>query len=82
MPKVVFILVLSRTEYGGRTTFDGNSLLWHGTILQSRPVAVAISRAKSYHEHTPSFEKWYTPSLPSYVPPSITEKSARARSPA
>ncbi len=28
------------------------------------PAAAAISAAKSYHEHTPSSVKWYTPSLP------------------
>ena len=30
--KVVLILVLSNTEYGGRVTFEGNSLLWQGCI--------------------------------------------------
>ena len=77
--KVVFIFVLSSTEYGGRVTGEGNSLLWHGVILQFVfPQAAAISTAKSYQEHAPSFEKWYMPSLPAYTPASIMENIANA----
>ena len=56
--KVFFIFVLSRTEYGGRVTGEGNSLLWQGLMRQPvLPAVAAISTAKSYHEHTPSLEK-------------------------
>ena len=43
----------------GRFTFEGNSSLWQGRISHAvRPAYPAISAAKSYHEHTPSSEKW------------------------
>ena len=59
MSNVDLIFVLSSTEYGGRVTGDGNSLLWHGVILQHVfPAVAAISTAKSYQEQAPSFEKW------------------------
>ena len=58
-PNVLLIFVLSSTEYEGRVTGEGNSLLWQGSMRQLLlPAAAAISTAKSYHEHTPSFEKW------------------------
>ncbi len=57
IPNVSLNLVLSRTEYDGRTTFDGNSSEWHGCTSQSLfPAYSAIIFVKSNHEHTPSFE--------------------------
>jgi hypothetical protein len=53
--KVSFIFVLSSTEYAGRFTGLGNSLLWQGDILQSvLPAISAIMVAKSYQLQTPS----------------------------
>ena len=58
-PNVSLNFVLSSTEYAGRTTFDGNSQEWHGRMTQLLfPAISAMAIVKSYHEHTPSFEKW------------------------
>ena len=57
MPKVSLILVLSRTEYDGLVTGLGNSLLWHGWMLQAVvPLYSAIIFVKSNQEQTPSLE--------------------------
>ena len=57
-PKVSLIFVLSSTEYAGRFTGDGNSSEWHGNISHLFcPENSCTIFAKSYHEHTPSFEK-------------------------
>lgn len=59
--KISFIFALLSTENGGRYTLDGNSELRHGFTSQALLVLFLISTAKSYHEATPSLEKWYTP---------------------
>ena len=56
-PNVSFIFVLSSTEYAGRFTLEGNSLLWHGSISHAvLPESSAIFMAKSYQLQTPSLE--------------------------
>ena len=64
IPKVSLTLVLSSTEYAGRTTLLGNSPLWQGSIRhESFPANAATAFAKSYQLHTPSSEKLYIPDL-------------------
>jgi len=61
LPSAAVIFDLSRTEYGGRRTFAGNSALVQGLTAQSferRPRALPFSwmeRAKSYHVMSPVF---------------------------
>ena len=63
-----FSFSLLNTEYAGRCTGLGNSLVRMGVRFTLRASSSKILRANSYQEHCPSALMWYKPGAPPLVP--------------